>query len=181
VPRHVELARERAGDPPLYGVGLGDARELPFRDETVDVVLLLGPLYHLGEARDRARAVREAERVCRPGGLVFASAISRYAPLLDTIRRGRIGEEEVFTNVQAETSTGRRVAPGRRTSPFPDAYIHLPAELEGDLAAAGMNVRAFTASKARAGCSADSMRPGRTNARGNTSFMRQRRRRAIRT
>src|SRR5687767_894472 len=106
VPRHVEAAQERAGDPARFGVRLADARALPFPGESFDAVLLLGPLYHLGEAGDRAQAIREAARVCRVGGLVFAAAISRYAPLLDTIRRGRFGEGQVVANVQAETKTG---------------------------------------------------------------------------
>jgi len=140
VPLHVERARERAGEPPRFGVHLADARSLPFPDDSMDVVLLLGPLYHLGDAHDRARAVREALRVCRSGGLVFAAAISRFAPLFDAIRRGRIAEARLIANVRAEMQTGRRVPLARRTSPFPDAYFHLPEELEQELAAAGLDV-----------------------------------------
>jgi SAM-dependent methyltransferase len=140
LPVHVELARERAGDPPRFRVHQGEARHLPFPDESFDAVLLLGPLYHLGEETDRTRAVREAARVCRPGGVVLAAAISRLAPLLDTIRRGTVTDAEVFANVQAETLGGRRVAPERRKSAFPDAYFHLPSELAGELASGGLRV-----------------------------------------
>jgi SAM-dependent methyltransferase len=140
VPLHVELAQARAGDPPRFGVHLGDARALQFDDESFDAVLLLGPLYHLGEESDRAEALREAARVCRSGGWIVAAAISRFTPLLDLIRRGRVTEAQVFANVQAEASTGRRVPPEQRTSPFPDAYFHLPAELERELSAAGLEV-----------------------------------------
>ena len=140
VPLHVEVARERAGEPARFGVQLGDARALPFADASFDAVLLLGPLYHLGEARDRVQAAREAARICRSGGLVFAAAISRFAPLLDAIRRGRIGEAQLFANVLAETESGRRVQAERRTSPFPDAYFHRPTELAAELAAAGLDV-----------------------------------------
>jgi SAM-dependent methyltransferase len=140
VPLHVEAARERAGDPARFGVQLGDARALPFADGSFDAVLLLGPLYHLGEAGDRAQALREAARICRGGGVIFAAAISRYAPLLDTTRRGRFGEEQIVANVLSETGSGRRVPAERRTSSFPDAYFHLPDELAGELAAAGLEV-----------------------------------------
>jgi SAM-dependent methyltransferase len=137
---HLDLARELAGDPERFGVWFADARALPFDDETFDAVLLLGPLYHLGERSDRLGALAEAVRIARPGAVVAGAAIGRHAPLLDTLRRGRAGDAQVFANVQAETESGRRVEHGRRTSPFPDAYFHLPGELEGELRAAGLDV-----------------------------------------
>jgi hypothetical protein len=72
--------------------------------------------------------------------VILAAAISRFAPLLDTIHRGRLFDEQLFANVQAETLTGRRVPAERRTGPFPDAYFHLPGELEEELRAAGLGV-----------------------------------------
>jgi SAM-dependent methyltransferase len=140
VPLHVELARERAGDPPRFAVHAADARALPFADESFDAVLLLGPLYHLGEVGERARALREARRICRVGGLVFAAAISRFAGLLDAVRTGSIVDEQVLANVRAEVQSGRRVDAARRTSPFPDAYFHLPDEFRAEAGSAGLDV-----------------------------------------
>ena len=140
VPLHLELARERAGDPPRFGVHAADARALPFSAESFDAVLLLGPLYHLGEAGERARALREARRVCRPGGVVFAAAISRLAGLLDAVRTGTIADEQVRANVCDEVQTGRRVDASRRMSLFPDAYFHLPEELEAEVGETGLEV-----------------------------------------
>jgi SAM-dependent methyltransferase len=140
---HVELALTRAGTPARFVVHEGDARSLPLPEDSVDAVLLLGPLYHLGERTDRLRALGEARRVTRPGGIVFAAAISRFAPLLDTIRRGRIGDAAAFANVLDEIASGRRVVRERRTSPFPDAYFHLPEELEGELVEAELEPEAI--------------------------------------
>lgn len=137
---HLREARRLAGEPPRFAVRRGDARALPFEDASLDAVLLLGPLYHLGERRDRARALDEAARVCRPGGVVLAAAISRFGPLLDAIRRGALGDERTFANLEAETAGGRRVAPGRRLSDFPDAYFHRPGELAAELGGAGLDV-----------------------------------------
>jgi hypothetical protein len=47
------------------------------------VVHLLGPLYHLTEREERLTALGEARRVLRPGGLLAAAGISRFAPDLD--------------------------------------------------------------------------------------------------
>ena len=72
--RHVAQARARGLE-----AQEGDARDLKYPDGWADTVLLLGPLYHLPEASDRARALAEAVRVCAPGGVVVAAAMSRWA------------------------------------------------------------------------------------------------------
>jgi SAM-dependent methyltransferase len=52
-----------------------------------DAVLLLGPLYHLPSIADRERAVHEARRLLRPGGLLFAAGINRLAYLREQFRQ----------------------------------------------------------------------------------------------
>ncbi len=60
----------------------GTATDLkPFEDESFDAVLLMGPLYHLLTLQERQRAVQEARRVLRPGGVIAASSVTRYAPI----------------------------------------------------------------------------------------------------
>lgn len=59
-----------------------NAIELPMiTDESFDSVLLMGPLYHLLKLGDRKKAVREAYRVLKRGGLIFTSFITQYAPI----------------------------------------------------------------------------------------------------
>lgn len=57
------------------GAVRGDATALPFPDESFPSVALLYVLYHLDEP---ARALAEAHRVLRPGGLVVVAAPSRH-------------------------------------------------------------------------------------------------------
>jgi SAM-dependent methyltransferase len=86
---HVELARQEAQHHrPLASIEQGDARRVKWADGSADIVLLLGPLYHLTERDDRLQALREAARVLRGGGMLFAVGISRYASLLDGLFRG---------------------------------------------------------------------------------------------
>src|SRR5262245_6322344 len=48
------------------------ATALPYRDDTFDVVTLLDVLYHQ-QVGDVAGSLREAHRVCRPGGLLLVT------------------------------------------------------------------------------------------------------------
>jgi ubiquinone/menaquinone biosynthesis C-methylase UbiE len=80
----LHLAREKAA---ADGVTLaayehGTATDLSrFPGASFAAVLLLGPLYHLLEEDERRQALAEAYRVLRPGGVLFASFITRYAGL----------------------------------------------------------------------------------------------------
>jgi SAM-dependent methyltransferase len=51
-----------------------------------DAVLMLGPLYHLCSLDERQSAIREAARVLKPNGLLFAAGINRLAYLRDLFR-----------------------------------------------------------------------------------------------
>jgi SAM-dependent methyltransferase len=68
-PGMIEAAREVLGDRADYAVA--DAQELPFADESFDVVLASHMLYHVP---DRPRAFAEIRRVLVPGGLLHAAA-----------------------------------------------------------------------------------------------------------
>ena len=64
----------------LDDVVQGDATDLSkFPDATFDAVLLLGPLYHLQVRSARERAVTEALRVVRRGGIIFSAFLNRYS------------------------------------------------------------------------------------------------------
>ncbi len=58
---------------------ISDARDLSIvGDRLFDVVLLMGPLYHLVIEEDRKTAVKEAFKHTKPGGIIFSTFISRY-------------------------------------------------------------------------------------------------------
>lgn len=134
VPEHVRQARElSAGLTHGFSACVGDARSLDAATATVDACLLLGPLYHLPQAADRAAALAEARRVTRPGGLVAAASISRYAWPLYQLRDGR--DVRDLRSLARTMATGRHDGP---TSGFTTAYSHQPGELSNEFAEAGL-------------------------------------------
>ena len=136
VPRHVQQA------PNLGGVTseLGDARQLSANDDSVDVVLLFGPLYHLSEGEDRVRALREAMRVVRPDGLVFVAAVSKFASLFDGLARGLLFEPGFPEIVERDLREGEHRNPDRLPHRFTTAHFHHPDALRAEISAAGLDV-----------------------------------------
>ncbi len=146
IPLHIEQATAASvaqPEAPLAGVELGDARSLLQKDESVDAVLLLGPLYHLTLRDDRIQTLREAWRVVRPGGVVVAAAISRFASTIDGLLRGFLLDPEFEAIVEHDVQEGQHRNPTERPEWFTIAYFHLPEELRGEVKEAGYTVEAL--------------------------------------
>ena len=105
----------------------------------MDAVLLLGPLYHLIEITDRAAALAEAFRVLRPGGVLFAAGISRFASTYDGIRSGYVVDRYFDSLVEGVLVDGvhRNLDLVAHPQFFTLAYFHRPQELRKELMAAG--------------------------------------------
>jgi SAM-dependent methyltransferase len=127
VPRHAELARARG-----LAAQEGDARDLPHRDASFDAVLVLGPLYHLPDPTQRARALAEAHRVLRPGGLLAVSAMNSLSITLTYLREGQVddGARAIATGILAAS-----IAEG--TADTPIFAFHTDRALRRELHAAG--------------------------------------------
>ena len=75
----IELARERAAEVPLSAeFHVGSATQLPFADNSSDVVMVSELLEHLP---DWEACVNETLRVLRPGGVVYFSTTNRLCPI----------------------------------------------------------------------------------------------------
>jgi ubiquinone/menaquinone biosynthesis C-methylase UbiE len=141
-PRLVAEARRRseARSLALASCQVGDARATPFADAGAEVVLMLGPLYHLTTATDRAQALDEAARVLRPGGWLFAAAISRWASALDGLSRDRFQDPMFAAIVEDDLRDGQHRNPTGKAEYFTTAYFHRPDELREDVVAAGLQL-----------------------------------------
>src|SRR6266571_3556720 len=130
----LQLAQRKAQE---TGVSLaeckrGNAIDLHrFRDGSFDVVLLMGPLYHLLDIDGRDRAVKEAYRVLRKNGLVFATFITRYAPMRWSAKNEpewlSQGKQLLETGVWHQSATG---IPSKTCVGFTDSYFAHPTEIK---------------------------------------------------
>lgn len=91
VKRNIDVFLKRE---PSADVVQGDARNMPFiPDGYADVTLLLGPLYHLIGDDEKLKALREAKRVTRPGGIILvAYLMNEYSILSYCFDQDRIGD-----------------------------------------------------------------------------------------
>lgn len=132
LPLHIRQAREvqRRAKNPLASIQLGDAQGLNFEDETADVVLLFGPLYHLVRKSERLKALSEARRVLKPGGLLFAAAVSRFTSVLDGSVRGFIQDPSFMRIIERDLRTGQHRNPSNKPEYLTTAFFHHPDELK---------------------------------------------------
>lgn len=71
---NIEIFKRNTRPEEQVSIAQGDARQLAgYGDDTYDITLLLGPMYHLFTCEDQKQALSEAVRVTRPGGVVFAA------------------------------------------------------------------------------------------------------------
>ena len=147
-PGHIEKAKAISNSQPRYPLAsmtVGDARKLEMEDKSVDVVLFFGPLYHLTKRKDRIRALKEAYRVLKPNGLIFAAVISRFASFLDGVNRGFIMDPDFVRIVEQDLKNGQHRNPKNKPNYFTTSYFHHPKELENELKASKFKVKSIMA------------------------------------
>jgi len=112
---------------------VGDARSLDFPDNSVQVVLLFGPLYHLTVQKERLRALKEASRVLKNKGVLFTAAISRFASAIDGFLNGYITDPIFKQIIEHDLASGIHHNPTDNIMYFTDAYFHRPSELKKEI------------------------------------------------
>ena len=74
VEHNIEIFKRNTQPGEDITVTQGNAKDLSaFADDTYDMTLILGPMYHLFTEEDKLQALSEAIRVTKKGGIVFAA------------------------------------------------------------------------------------------------------------
>lgn len=142
-PKAVEYAKANMKAP--YLAEVGDARDIRKPDESADVVLLMGPLYHLQDRTEREKALREAYRVLKKGGLLIAAGISRYSTAtwaLSTYGRDNsfLDDDEYMDMIRREIIHGEHDRPEKYPFFIANSFFHHVNGMEDELKQAGFYV-----------------------------------------
>lgn len=124
VPSQVAAAAEVG----TFHAVVGDARSLHVPSQSVDAVVLFGPLYHLAARADRDRSLQEARRVLRPGGVLFAQGITRLTYFVDSAVHGDLdamGPDSLDILRSGEWTN--------ESEGFPGGHLHTVAELREEI------------------------------------------------
>ena len=95
VQHNIDIFKQKTRAGENVTVRQGDARDLScFENNTFDMTLVLGPMYHLFTEKDQKQALREAIRVTKSGGIICAAYCGNEATMMQyCFGRGMIREE----------------------------------------------------------------------------------------
>jgi len=147
-PSHIEKAKaisETQLKHPLASMSVGNAKNIKMENNSADAVLFLGPLYHLTKKSDRIKALREAHRVLKPKGLLFAASISKFASLIDGVLGGFIRDQDFVRIVERDLKNGQHRNPKNIPHYFTTSFFHHPKELRRELEASNFKVKSLLA------------------------------------
>lgn len=141
-----ELAVEYPGTR-LGAAMVCDARSVPRPSAGADAVLLMGPLYSITDEEERILALRESLRLLKPGGLLFASALTPYSVLIPRIVAYHGGERRKCFDLdrpEMRSAIGRALEDGTYLNPerrlaagLGTSHLHTAKELRRELHSGG--------------------------------------------
>jgi SAM-dependent methyltransferase len=139
-PKNIELVRKHSEvtGKKLKKFEIGDAVHLDCAGDQFDIVLLLGPLYHLTERGERVRALAEVKRLLKPQGVLIAAVISRYASLFDGFHRDLVLDDRFFNLLMNDLQTGIHLNKTGNPEYFTTAFFHTPKEIISEIFDSGL-------------------------------------------
>ena len=144
--KNIEMAHEMKNEYPgivLKTMEVADARKINQPDNSADVIILFGPLYHITEFDERQTTLLECYRMLKKGGTLFTACITRYATTLWAITTyGKnnefLGETDFLKMIKRELKDGQHIKNKKsKYKGMGRSFFHLPEELEIEIKTAG--------------------------------------------
>jgi ubiquinone/menaquinone biosynthesis C-methylase UbiE len=83
IQHNIDVFKSKVAEKCTINIRQGNAMDLScYNDETFDITLVLGPLYHLFNSNDKKQAISEAIRVTKKRGVVFISYCMNEATII---------------------------------------------------------------------------------------------------
>lgn len=155
--KNVDVALEKAQEcgATLTKAVKGNALDLHEFDNDYDVILLMGPLYHLLEKEQRVQAIEQAKEHLKPNGLLVAAFISAYAPIQDylTFMSEGFESDKEAADLLHYLKDGRNVEDSPEANQgFTTAYFTGIAEAKELMQSCGFTEKVFAGVENIAGC-----------------------------
>jgi 2-polyprenyl-3-methyl-5-hydroxy-6-metoxy-1,4-benzoquinol methylase len=134
VPKYVDLMQVKAKEQSLnVDIRQSDARDLAqFGNAQFDMVLCMGPLYHLKTKKDRNQALNACLRILKPGGIIAAAYVNRYASHLWEVLKN----DEPLDTKFLHRIIAKGIQAGEKSDSF---YFSFPAEIEQMMSDSGVS------------------------------------------
>ncbi|MFW5721302.1 MAG: class I SAM-dependent methyltransferase [Bacteroidota bacterium] len=136
---NIKLTRQKIKDHPnVIHISVSNALESTlWEKENWDAILILGPLYHLTEKKNRLKLLEMAKKNVKKHGYIYSAFMSRSAAMLYGLKKNPEGIQEkqgVFS--LWETGTDENFVEG--TEWFTNAYFSFPEEINPIITDAGL-------------------------------------------
>ncbi len=104
IPHNIEIFKKNTEKNERVSIHEGNATDLSmYPDNTFDITLSLGPMYHLFIKDDQKRALSEAVRVTKPNGLIFVAYCMNEPSIIQAGFMRNLIHEEPFASIEKET------------------------------------------------------------------------------
>lgn len=141
-PWAVEYANNNQSKENEFIAEVCDARNINREDESADIVLLMGPLYHLQNKGERLQVLNEAKRVLKKGGYLFSVGISKFSSTTWAIstygKDNNFIDDYIYTSmIMSELESGEHNRPIEYPNFLAKAYFHTSLELQNEIESVG--------------------------------------------
>ena len=101
VEHHINIIRAKPDSDKFANTAVCNVLDLSqFEDNSFDIVLCMGAMYHLPSDDEKTQAIRECTRICKPGGLVVLSYLNYFAVVAAEVGKGLSDLDDVLTTFE---------------------------------------------------------------------------------